>query len=202
MPAESLAAVMVNIASAFPGEPVTVAVPDTTIPADLAGSSRIRLIPYTPTVPSHGAWVFTAADYLNTFQLAREHHANLSLMLGLEAQSLHPRALRNLASAIGAGTDLAVPHYTLRPREGLVNAALLYPVTRALFGANPRFPLAIDLGLSFRAIEHLATGPPSASPATGQSDAVVWPVAEAAATGLSIAEVEAGERTLPSPPAG
>ncbi len=199
MPASALPAMLSNLAVAFPGQNITVATPEISTVPDSGGIASLRLVGYTPAAAAQGAWVLTAADYLNTFQLAREHHAGLSLMLGAEAQSLSPQALRNLAAALGSGNDLAVPHYTLRPREGLVNAALLYPVTRALFGAAPRFPLAIDFGLSFRAVEHLATTAQRFTSA-GQDDAVVWPVAEAAAAGLSIAEVEAGERVLPQPP--
>ena len=50
--------------------------------------------------------------------------------------------------SLDSSADLATAHYNLGPREGLVNSAILYPVTRALFGVRPRFPLAIDLGLS------------------------------------------------------
>ncbi len=199
MPAAAVETTLANVALAFPGEDVTVATPDAAFHAEHMANPSLHVVSYTPPAPSEGAWVLTAADYLNTFQLARENQASASLLLGAEAQSLAPQTLRNLASAVSAGTDLAVPHYVLRPREGLVNSALLYPVTRALFGTNPRFPLAIDLGLSLRAAERLATTAQRFT-ATGQNDAVVWPVAEAAATGLSIAEVEAGTRTLPQPP--
>ncbi len=156
MPADSLQTTLQTIAEAFAGDPVTVATPEIT-PTHSDLPSSLRLVAYAPAAPSEGAWVLTAADYLNTHQLAREHHAGISLMLGAESQSLHAQALRNLIQAVSSGTDLAVPHYALHPREALVNSALLYPVTRALFGTTPRFPLPIDLGLSFRATEVLAT---------------------------------------------
>ena len=198
MPADSLGTTLRTIADALPGEPVTVATPEMAVaPAGLPPS--LRVVQYTPTAPSDGAWVLTAADYLNIFQLAREHHAGISLMLGAECQSLHAQALRNLVQAVSSGADLAVPHYTLHSREALVNSALLYPVTRALFGTTPRFPLPIDLGLSFRAAEVLATAAQRVT-TSGQNDAVLWPVAEAASSSLSIVDVEAGERTLPQPP--
>ncbi len=199
MPAEAVETTLANIALAFPGDEVTVATPDAAFHPDGNAHPALHVVSYTPSAPPEGAWVLTAADYLNTFQLAREHQAATSLLLGAEAQSLAPQALLNLATAVTAGTDLAVPHYNLRPRDGLVNSALLYPVTRALFGTNPRFPLAIDLGLSLRAAERLATAAQRFT-ASGQNNAVVWPVAEAAATGLSVTEVEAGTRALPQPP--
>lgn len=199
MPGDAVETTVANIAAAFPGEDVTVATPDVGSQNGHNAHQSLHVVSYVPSAPPEGAWVLTAADYLNTFQLAREHHASISILLGAEAQSLAPQTLRNFASAVGSGADLAVPHYTLRPREGLVNSALLYPVTRALFGTNPRFPLAIDLGLSFRAAERLAAAAQRFT-AAGQNNAVLWPVAEVASTGLSVIEVEAGTRTLPQPP--
>lgn len=199
MPVEAVETILANIVAAFPGDDVTVATPDAAFHTGHNPHQALHVIGYAPSAPPEGAWVLTAADYLNTFQLAREHQASTSLLLGAEAQSLGPQTLRNLATAVSSGADLAVPHYTLRPREGLVNSALLYPVTRALFGTTPRFPLAIDLGLSLRATERLATAAQRFT-AAGQNNAVVWPVAEAASTGLAVTEVEAGTRTLPQPP--
>ena len=71
------------------------------------------------------------------------------LMLGPGADSLSPSALRELANAVSDSTfDLAVPHYSLPPNAGLVNSAILYPLTRALFGSRARFPLSIDMAFS------------------------------------------------------
>jgi hypothetical protein len=91
---------------------------------------------------------------------------------------------------------LAAPRYSLGARDGLINSAILYPVTRALFGTRPRYPLAIDLAFSGRMAERLAACAQK-QVATNQPAALVWPVAEAATAGLSIAEVPGGARTLP-----
>ena len=99
---------------------------------------------------------------------------------------------------MAGGSDLVVPHYEAGPREGLVNSALLYPVSRAIFGGRPRFPLAIDLGMSMRMAERLASVAQKFT-AMNQNDALMWPVAEAAAANFSIVEIEAGRRTLPQP---
>ena len=143
--------------------------------------------------------MLTAADYVNTFKLMQENGASTCLLLGAESQSLHPEALRALADSVQSGTaDLVTPRYDLRARDGLVNSAILYPVTRALFGTRPRYPLAIDLAFSSRMAEKLAAcGQRYTS--SGQNAALVWPVAEAAAAGFSVAEVPAGTRTLPPP---
>jgi len=172
---------------------------------DLANRyTNLHLITEPPAVPPPGAWVLTAADFLNAFKLAQQHNASACLLLGAEAQSLSPAALRSIAAAVGGIgetvgiADLAVPRYDLGPRDGLVNSAILYPMSRAVYGTRPRFPLAVDLGLSLRMAERMATSAQKYT-ASGQNDALLWPVAEAALAGYPIAEVGAGTRTIPQP---
>jgi hypothetical protein len=191
---EALEATLANLALAFPDQTVLVATPD---PApQLSSGGPLHLLPYTPSATST-SWVLTAPDYLNAFKLAQENQATTCLLLGGESQSLQPKAIRALAAA-AANSDLAVARYNLGPREGLVNSAILYPVTRALFAARPRFPLAIDLGLSLRMAERMAAAAQKFT-ASNQNDALIWPVATAATANCTITEVEAGTRTFPPP---
>jgi hypothetical protein len=195
LPQEAFEATLSNLALAFPGETVLVATPDTA--PQLSADSPLRLIPYTPTTVSSAPWILTAADYLNAFKLAQENRAATCLLLGAESQSLQPEALRALAKS-ALSVDLTVAHYDLGPREGLVNSAILYPVTRALFGTRPRFPLAIDLGLSLRMANRLAATAQRFT-AASQDDSFIWPLSEAATANFTIAEVSIGRRTIPQP---
>jgi hypothetical protein len=202
LPNGSLETMLGNLAAAFPKQTVLVttpaATPNGTTPAM---PDNIHLVPYTPAATSTTNWVLTAADYLNTFKCAEEAQADTCLLLGAECQSLSPEAIRALAaSVIGSNADLAMAHYNLGPREGLVNSAILYPVTRALFCVRPRFPLAIDLGLSLRMAERLAAVAQKFT-STNQNEAVLWASAEAATANYTIAEIDIGIRTLPQPTA-
>jgi hypothetical protein len=145
-------------------------------------------------------FVLTAADFFNGYRLMQEHKSAACVLLGPEAQSLAPDALHGLAASALGGVDLTTPRYSLGPRDGLFNSAVLYPVTRALYGTRPRYPLAIDLALSTRMAERLATAAQKFT-AANQNGALVWPVAEAAAAGFSVAEVPTGPRKLPQPDA-
>jgi hypothetical protein len=147
-----------------------------------------------------GSWNLTAADYVNTFKLIQDNKPSHCLLLGAEAQSLHPDTLRALVTSALAGADLTTPQYRLGPRDGLVNSSIVYPTTRALFGTRPRFPLAIDLALSSRMARRLAACAQKYT-AANQPNSLVWPVAEAAAAGFTLAEVPALTRTLPPPDA-
>lgn len=193
---------LANLAAAFPLQTVLVATPMSTPDgATHTTPANIHLVPYTPAATSTTNWFLTAADYLNNFKAAQESQATGCLLLGAEAQSLNPEAIRALASPILVpGTDLSVAHYDLGAREGLVNSAILYPLTRALFCVRPRYPLAIDLGLSLRMAERLAAVAQKFI-STNQSDALLWPVAEAACANYAIAEVDIGSRKLPQPAA-
>jgi hypothetical protein len=197
LPPDAFETMLANLALAFPGETVLVATPDAA--PQHSADSPLRLLPYNVTTVSASPWTLTAADYVNTFKLAQENNATACVLLGAEAQSLHPEAIRALAKS-ALQSDLTVAHYDLGPREGLVNSAILYPVTRALFSTRPRYPLAIDLGLSLRMAERLAAAAQRFT-ATGQNDALLWPLSEAASVGYSIAEVDIGTRTLPQPAA-
>jgi len=197
---ESLSATLANLASAFPGQTIDVTTTDP-LPATPPASEHLRLTTSTPSIPAPGGWVLTAADFLNTHQRIKELGPSACLLLGPEAQSLAPETLRALADAVVAHRcDLASPRYSLGPRDGLVNSAILYPVTRALFATRPRYPLAVDLAFSARLAERLAVCAQTHITAN-QPGALIWPVAEAATSGFSITETPAGARALPPPDA-
>jgi hypothetical protein len=196
---DALETTLANLAVAFAGQNILVATPDPA-PSTLPESTQLHVTSYTPATTTPAAWILSAADFLNTYKLMQENKSAACLQLGAEAQSLHPEALRALAASTLAGTDLTTPRYDLGPRDGLVNSAILYPVTRALFGTRPRYPLAIDLAFTSRMAERLAACAQKFT-AVNQNSALIWPVAEAAAAGFTIAEVPAGPRALPPPDA-
>ena len=193
----SLEETLDHLAAALPDTSVQVVVPD----ASNSGSrdhGNLTLTSYTPPASSTTPWILSAADYLNLYELARRHGAQSCLILGSESQSVQPGSIRALADAVFAQADLVMPRYDLRPREGLVNSSILYPVSRALYGARPRFPLAVDLALSLRMAERLATAAQRFT-SMGQNDALLWPVSEAAVAGFTVKQVDAAHRSVPQP---
>ncbi|QNI37617.1 hypothetical protein [Edaphobacter albus] len=197
---DALEQTLANLAAAFPGQSVSIALPESSNLESIPPAQNLRLLPYTPTAaPSPISWVLTAADYLNTYKLAQEHNASACLLLGADSHTMSPESIRTLADTVlSSPTDLAVSHYHPGAREGLLNSALLYPLTRALFCAKPRFPLAIDLGLSVRMAERLAAAAQRFT-ATNQNDAMLWSVSEAAVAGFSISEADVPARSFPQP---
>jgi glucosylglycerate synthase len=193
MPADQFESLLANLAAAFPAENVLVATQNE-FTSGAFPDLRIVLAP-----PTGAAWTSTAADFVNAFELAQEENVRAVLMLGPGSNSLNAAALRALAGAVlDSAVDLSVPFYALPPYAGLINSAILYPLTRALFASRIRFPQAIDLCLSLRMAERLAAAAHRFT-STSQPDALIWPVNEAVAAGYSMEEFEVGPRALPQP---
>lgn len=193
---EHLSTILSRLALAFAGQSVMVVSPDIPGPDESFGPGITLLPPGDVGLPA-GSWLLTPAELLGAFRQMSTHGAAACLILGQEAHTLDPAALRALAdSVLFGGADLGVPDYHLGPREGLFNSALLYPLSRALYNAQPRFPLALDLACSRRFADRLTAG---AQKSSTIADGIFWPVAEAAVAGLRIEQVPGGPRLLPSP---
>ena len=164
----------------------------------LDGDSRVRMIEY-PAQPPHSGWVLTASDYLIAASLALEHKAAATLLLGTEAATLSSEALQTMcAAALQGGGDLVLPRYQVGPHEGLVTAALLHPLSRALFGVAAHIPLPLDVAFSARMASRFSVAA-KRPPNVPGSEPLMWPASEAAVASFVIHEVSAGRRTLPQP---
>lgn len=191
---EQIEGTLGRLTTIFPAEELLVATQNG-VPAGQYAPVRMVEIP-----PTRVGWTLTAADYANAAELARKHEARSVLLVGPEGGSLSADALRSLAWPVASSSvDLALPYYDIPPSAGLVNSAILYPLTRALFATRMRFPLSIDIGLSPRMAERLG-GAGQRMCAAGQDDAILWPVPEAVMAGYSYGEYEVGTRALPQPP--
>ncbi len=195
MPAEQVESVLTKLSAAFPAEDLLIAAPDESC-ADSFPSLRIVAAP--ASTPSS---TLTAANFVHAYQLAQTHEARAILVLGPESWSLESIALHSLGSAVlTTPIDLAVSRYALRPRVSLVTSAILYPLTRTLFASRVRFPLAIDLGLSPRMAERLASAA-QRFVAADQGEAPLWPVNEATVSGFAIGQFDVGPLVQPHPSA-
>ncbi len=194
---DQLALTLHHVEEALSGLPAIVVSPD----VDTAETARsgLTFLPFADSRASRSSWVLSAHDFHAAYRLAKTHGASNLLILGPEAHTLEPEAIRSLSQTVHIGNaDLCVPVYTLGAHEGLVNSAMLYPLTRALYGTPIRFPLAVDLALSLRMAERLSAAADRAT-AGGDDAALLWPVAEAAVAAFKTAQVPAGPRTLPTP---
>jgi hypothetical protein len=190
LPQEQFDTLLVKLQELFPPEELLIATQNTFTP-EAYPSLRILTAPATSA-----AWTLTVADFVSANDLAQKYEAKHILILGPDSGSLSSEALRQLTSVVMAdAVDLTLPYYRLPATAGLVNSAILYPLTRALFATRARYPLAIDLGLSVRMAARLA----SVGQKMGQMDGLLWPVSEAVVAGFTIDECDVGTRALPQP---
>ena len=196
--ADQLALTLNHLEQAFVGLTATVLSPD--VDESSAGSRNgLSILPFGEGQTAANAWVLGTADFLHVARQVNSHGAPGILLLGPQAHTLEPAALRRLADSIMMDkVDLGTPDYVIGAREGLVNSALLYPLTRALFGAASRFPLPVDLALSARMADRLS-GAAARSANITDGGGLMWPVAEAASAGFRASSVPAGRRSLPTP---
>jgi hypothetical protein len=197
MTPEQLERVLANLAVSFPAESLLIASPNAipdAIPANAYSSLRIVSAP-----AKNPTWTLTAADFVNAYQLAEKNEARAILMLDPESGSLDPSALRQLTNAVLATTDLAISWYDMPPHSGLVNSAILYPLTRALFASRMRFPLAVDLGLSLRMAKCMSDAARRFT-ANNQEETPLWPVNEATVAGFTIEQFNVGTCVQPVSP--
>ena len=191
--AEAQTAALEHVRSTFTDEAVMIAV--AALSAEQSGPS-FEVVAYA-TPRSQLGWVLAAGDYGAAAALAQQHDADVVLLLGNDASLLAPETLCALVQNVRSGADLALPRYEVGAHDALVTSAILYPVTRALFAEGARFPLPLDVGMSAQMLQRLASvaGRNSAQ----GTEALVWPVAEAAAAMFRVQEVDAGKRTMPVP---
>jgi hypothetical protein len=195
LPEDVLRGLLADLATVFRRDEVLIASPDLeepesapALPLTVFDGTRVR-----------SDWVLTASDYLAANELAQRHDAAQVLLLGADVCALPATAIREMADKIAAGTDLIVPAYALGAHDGLVTSALLYPLTRALFAANIRFPLPMDTAMSRRMAERMASV--AQRQASLQPDALLWPVSEAAAAAFDVRQVDCNAPTPPAPAA-
>ena len=195
MSVDALQTLLATVTEAFPGDNVLLVSPDR------AAEELTRNVHVVPlNAHSHQGWVLNAGDYANAGQLTREHRPSALLLLGYDAASLSAHKMREMVDSVRQQRDdLVLPRPATAPDEGLVNSALLYPLTRALFGSDIHFPLPVHAALSPRMAERLGTVAQRQA-SVGQSEALLWPVAEAALAGFIVREASIGEATLPRPP--
>jgi glucosylglycerate synthase len=195
LPDDVLPGLLADLATVFRPDEVIIASPDIeepesaqALPLTVFDGTRVR-----------SDWVLTASDYLAANDLVQRYEAEQVLLFGADVAELPPQTIREMADRIAAGSDLTVPGYALGAHDGLVTSALLYPLTRALFAANIRFPLPMDAAMSRRMVERMAAVAQRSS--ATQPDTLLWPVAEAAAAGFSARQVDCSAKTPPAPAA-
>jgi hypothetical protein len=100
-----------------------------------------------------------------------------------------------LRPVLDQGFDLVFPIYKEAKLGALVNSSIICPMTRALYGKQIHFPMAIDLGFSSSLGDRLL----ETDPRTRQPRSAQWIATEAICAGLPVCQVSLPMDT-PRPP--
>ncbi|HTD53863.1 MAG TPA: maltose alpha-D-glucosyltransferase [Silvibacterium sp.] len=164
----------------------------------IGGAPWLSLVPFLSDSGWHTSPWHTAQTFFEASRLASEQDARAVLLLSRDAASLGRNALGLLSRCVlNQSADLAVPRYLLSPYEGLLSTAILYPLTRALYGSDIRYPLAGDLVLSAGFAAEVAKR--LDHPAAWREEEIVWPSTEAVLGGYSIAQAEVRRGNVTQP---
>jgi len=156
-----------------------------------AAESSFHLLPYplSPAERYHDQSVDQGLRSL--LHVGRTLGARACVMIGSDVTATPDELLALAEPVLNHGYDLAVPLYPRRKFAGLINSGIVYPLTRALYGARLRFPMAMDLALSVKLADlYLAAG--YAQPG--------WVATRAVCAGLEVCQVHQESAPTPAGP--
>jgi hypothetical protein len=121
-------------------------------------------------------WLGQPAVYAALLAEAESLGANACVILNPDLAAFTPVAVDALLRPIREREyDLTMPLYRVGPFDGLLNQAILAPVTRSLYGKRVRYPLAQDFAVSAGFLPGLRQS--ISTPAAGQG--LLWPATDA-----------------------
>jgi hypothetical protein len=131
-------------------------------------------------------WLGQPVVYSALLAEAESLGAGACVILNPDLAGFTPPAVEALLRPIREDQcDLAMPLYRAGPFDGLLNQAILAPVTRALYGKRVRYPLAQDFAVSAGFLPGLRQG--MSTPAAGQG--LLWPATEAVLRDKKVCQV-------------
>src|SRR6201985_3370482 len=144
----------------------------------LGTSGDVRLVAREITAVANAIapWLGQPAVYAALLAEAESLGASACVILNPDLAAFTPAVVDALALPIREREcDLAMPLYRAGPFDGLLNQAILAPMTRALYGMRVRYPLAQDFAVSAAFLPALRQS--VSTPAARQG--LLWPGAHA-----------------------
>jgi glucosylglycerate synthase len=165
-------------------------------PAD-AGASLFFVSTPLPKADASGAPALgMAAAYQSIFAAAEQLGARGCCVFASHIHGATPAWVAGLAEPLLAGDlDLVVPRYTQRKFDGLLNACIISPLMRTLYGKRIHNPMGPDLAVSQRLFRLILNANQKGGSGGVHSLASLAPAA--VCSNLQICEVHASPRVYP-----
>lgn len=140
--------------------------------------SGVSWLPFAAPVAGGELWSGVSAYQRAVLAVADSLGARACIVLGSDLAALTPHALQLFAYAmLDRQWALAMPIYPSAKYEGLLNHAILSPLSRVLWGKRVYFPLAFDFAVSGAMCARMAEEEPMLHAA---GNGLLWPVTVAA----------------------
>jgi glycosyltransferase involved in cell wall biosynthesis len=111
------------------------------------------------TVPYHGI-PGKGSAFRCIFGVAERLGARACAVVDADLRSISPEWIQLLlAPVLDRGFDYVAPYYLRHKYDGTITNSIVYPLTRALYGARVRQPIGGDFGFSGRLAAHFLTKP-------------------------------------------
>jgi len=138
----------------------------------------------------------SASAILEILDAGRKLSADAFCVWSAPPQDMTAAAIVNLIHPVIDGPfDLVVARYIHMRYDALINSAIVYPLTRALYGMRVRFPMASDLAFSASLVQRLL----QPDPKTGRPVPRRWIPAFAAGEQFRICQADLDVRLPASP---
>jgi hypothetical protein len=154
----------------------------------LSETGEVRLVAkeIAAVATSSTPWLGQPPVYAILLAEAESLGARACIILNPDLAAFTPAAMDALARPLlESGCDLTMPLYHAGRFEGLLNQAILAPLTRALYGKRVRFPLAQDFAVSAAFLPGLRQS--ISTPAAAQG--LLWPATEAVLRDKKVCQV-------------
>lgn len=185
----------------LPGGPRVVVLHSSTarIPAAAPDHGSVSFVPWSALVPGPPAAmqsvpaaceaVFTAGEKLG---------AKACCVVSSHLESATPRWIYELVlPLLAAEIDLVVPYYASSKLQGLLNAGIVYPLTRCLYGRRIHNPLGPDVGASSRLADKVLGANRNSRTGIKRVHPLASLVPIAVCNSLPVCQVHVGARVYP-----
>ena len=132
------------------------------------------------------------------FAASEKLGARACCFVASEMESASPEWIcRLLQPLLESDVDLVAPYYTPRALQGLLNAGIIYPLTRSLYGKRIHNPFGPDVGISRRLAQKMLGAYRNSNAGSNQTHPLASLAPVAACDNLQICQVYVGARVYP-----
>lgn len=135
--------------------------------------------------------------YQSVFAAAEKLQARGCCIIASKLETMTSWALRLAQPLFDGQFDLVLPHYAHGKFEGLLNASIVAPTTRALYGKRINNPMGPDLGVSRRLFQKMLAAKAGRDSGANRIHPLASLTPTALCQNLQITEVHLGTRSYP-----